>query len=267
MKRQPAVAGQFYHGSASKLRTEVERYVLRDTKKEKVIGIISPHAGLMYSGHVAGAVYSSIEFPDTFMLIGPNHTGLGSSVSVMSSGTWDIPMRSFLIDDNLGKKLLAKVPLIKDDPIAHRFEHSLEVQLPFLAYFSDTVKILPISVMKASFKECEELGKGIAAVVKDSLTDVVIAASTDMSHYVSDEIARKLDGLAINKVLNLDPEGLYNIVRKESISMCGFVPATIMLYAAKELGAKEAKLIKYATSGEISGDYERVVGYAGVIVK
>lgn len=267
MKRSPAVAGQFYQGSTSRLRMEVENYVLRDVKKERVIGIISPHAGLMYSGHVAGAVYSSIEFPETFILIGPNHTGIGSSVSIMASGIWDMPMRSFFIDDNLGKNLLLKVPFIQDDPIAHRFEHSLEVQLPFMAYFSDTVKIVPISVMKASLKECEDIGKGIAAVIKKSSSKVVIVASSDMSHYVTDETARKLDGLALNKALNLDPEGLYNTVKKEKISMCGFIPATIMLYAAKELGANEARLIKYATSGEISGDYEHVVGYAGVIVK
>lgn len=267
MKRSPAVAGQFYQGSASRLRMEVEKYALKDVKKERVIGVISPHAGFMYSGHVAGAVYSSIEFPDTFILIGPNHTGIGSSVSIMASGTWDIPMRSFSIDDNLGKSLLSKVPFIHDDPIAHRFEHSLEVQLPFMAYFSDTVKIVPISVMMASLKECEDIGKGIAGVIKESLSKVVIVASSDMSHYVTDEAARKLDGLALNKALNLDPEGLYNIVKKEKISMCGFIPVTIMLYAAKELGANEARLIKYATSGEISGDYEHVVGYAGVIVK
>lgn len=267
MKRQPAVAGRFYQGSASRLKLEVEGYVLSGLKKEKVIGMISPHAGLMYSGHVAGAVYSSIEFPETFILIGPNHTGLGSSVSIMASGSWDIPMRSFSIDDNLSKMLLVEMPFIHEDAAAHQFEHSLEVQLPFIAYFSDTAKIVPISIMRASLKECEKIGKGIAAVIKKSRSKVVIVASSDMSHYVTDEAARRLDGLAINKALNLDPEGLYNTVVKEKISMCGFIPATIMLYAANELGANEAKLIKYATSGEVSGDYERVVGYAGVIVK
>lgn len=267
MKRMPAVAGQFYQGSSSRLKSQVEQYILNGIPKEKVIGIISPHAGLIYSGQVAGAVYSSIEFPDTFILIGPNHTGHGASVSIMASGSWEIPMCTFLINEALSKSIIDKIPYAEDDSMAHRFEHSLEVQLPFIAYFSDSVRIVPISVMKASLNECKEIGKGIAEAIKESGIDIVMVASSDMSHYVPDGIARKLDSLAINNVISLDPEGLYNTVRKESISMCGYIPATIMLYAAKELGAKEAKLIKYTTSAEVSGDYEHVVGYAGVIVK
>jgi len=267
MKRMPAVSGQFYHGNALRLKSQVAQYIIKGAPKENAIGIISPHAGLIYSGEVAGAVYSSIEFPETFILIGPNHTGHGANVSVMSSGSWEIPICSFSINEALGKSIINKIPYAEEDSKAHRFEHSLEVQLPFIAYFSETVRILPISVMKASLKECQEIGKGIASAIKDSGINVVIAASSDMSHYVPDGLARKLDSLALSNVLNLNPEGLYNTVRKESISMCGYIPATIMLFAAKELGAKEAKLVKYATSGETSGDYDHVVGYAGVIVK
>ncbi len=267
MKRMPAVAGQFYHGSPTRLKSQVEQYILANIMKEKAIGIISPHAGLIYSGHVAGAVYSSIEFPQTFILIGPNHTGQGAPVSVMSSGSWEMPMREFLIDEVVSKKIIKKIPYAEDDTKAHRFEHSLEVQLPFIAYFSDSVKIVPISVMKASLKECQEIGKGIAEAIIESGIDIVMVASSDMSHYVSDSTARKLDNLALDNVISLNPEGLYNIVRKESISMCGYLPTTIMLYASLQLGAKEAKLVKYATSAEVSGDYDQVVGYAGVIVK
>lgn len=267
MKRMPAVAGQFYYGSSSRLKSQVEQYILDGMPKEKVVGIISPHAGLIYSGQVAGAVYSSIMFPETFILLGPNHTGQGASVSIMASGSWEIPMRTFLIDEALSKSIINKIPYAEDDSKAHRFEHSLEVQLPFIAYFSDSVKIVPIAVMRATLKECQEIGKGIAEAIKESGLDIVVAASSDMSHYVSDSMARKLDSLALNNVMSLDPDGLYNTVKKESISMCGYIPATIMLYAAKELGAKEAKLIKYATSAEVSGDYDHVVGYAGVIVK
>lgn len=267
MKRMPAVAGQFYQGSPSRLKSQVEQYILNGIPKEKVLGIISPHAGLIYSGQVAGAVYSSIEFPQTFILLGPNHTGQGASVSIMASGSWEIPMRSFLIDEVLSKNIINKIAYAEDDSRAHRFEHSLEVQLPFIAYLSDSVKIVPITIMKASLKECQEIGKGIAEAIKESGIDVVIAASSDMSHYVSESAARRLDNLALNNVISLDPEGLYNIVKKEAISMCGYIPSVIMLYAAMELGAKEAKLIKYATSGEVSGDYDHVVGYAGVIVK
>lgn len=267
MKRMPAVAGQFYQGNPLRLRSQVEQYIINGIPKERVIGIMSPHAGLIYSGQVAGAVYSSIEFPQTFVLIGPNHTGQGATVSIMKAGTWDVPMRAFLIDEDLSKRILDNIPFAEDDSMAHRFEHSLEVQLPFMAYFSDSVKIVPITIMKASLKECQDIGKGIAKSIKESGKDVVIVASTDMSHYVSDSTARKLDSLALNHVLNIDPEGLFNIVRSKSISMCGYIPTTVMLYASIELGAKEARLIKYATSAEVSGDYDHVVGYAGVIIK
>lgn len=267
MKRSPAVAGQFYYGSASRLKSQVQQYIIEGAEKEKVIGIISPHAGLMYSGHVAGAVYSSIQFPKTFILIGPNHTGLGANVSMMVSGEWEIPTGTFHIDEELSKKILLKSSYVSEDMQAHIFEHSLEVQLPFIAYFSTSVKIVPITVMSASLQDCRKIGETIADAVKEANYDVVIVASSDMSHYEPDDAARRLDSLAINEALNLNPEGLYNIVHKESISMCGFMPTTIMLYAAKALGAKEAKLVKYATSGDVSGDYESVVGYAGVIVK
>lgn len=267
MHRKAAVAGQFYYGTASKLKSQVGQYIIEDAAREKAIGIISPHAGLMYSGHVAGALYSSIEFPKTFILIGPNHTGLGASASIMLSGLWEIPTGVFSIDEDLSRKILQRVSYISEDMQAHIFEHSLEVQLPFIAYFSETVKIVPITVMQASLEECRKIGEGIADAVKEVDYDVVIAASSDMSHYEPDAVARKLDSLALNEALNLNPEGLYNIVHKEGISMCGFLPATIMLYAAKALGAKEARLVKYATSGDVSGDYEQVVGYAGVIVK
>lgn len=267
MYRMPAVAGQFYSGTASGLKSQVEQYIVKGAIKEKVIGIISPHAGLMYSGHVAGAVYSSIQFPKTFILIGPNHTGLGANISMMASGQWEIPTGVFSIDEGLAGKILQKAPHVSEDMQAHIFEHSVEVQLPFIAYFSESVKIVPITVMSASVNDCKEIGDGISAAIKESDYDIVIVASSDMSHYEPDDVARRLDSHAINEVLNLNPEGLYNIVRKEKISMCGYLPATIMLYAAKSLGAKEARLVKYATSGDVSGDYESVVGYAGVIIK
>lgn len=267
MRRLAAVAGQFYHGNPSRLRAEVEQYINKDIPKEKVIGIVAPHAGLIYSGPVAGVVYSSIEFPETFLLIGPNHTGYGKRVATMAKGVWEMPMRAFSIDEKIGKAILEKVPYAEDDSVAHRFEHSLEVQLPFIAYFSDTAKIVPIAIMGATLHQCQEIGKGIASVIKEAGTEVVMVSSTDMSHYVSDTLARKLDNLALSDILNLDPEGLYNTVKKNNNSMCGHIPTTVMLYASMELGAKEARLVKYATSAEVSGDYEHVVGYAGVVIK
>lgn len=267
MKRTPAVAGQFYSGAASRLKSQVEQYITQGTAKEKVIGIMSPHAGLMYSGLVAGAVYSSIQFPETFILLGPNHTGLGADVSIMSSGEWEIPTGTFFIDEGVSKNIMQKVPYVSEDMQSHTAEHSLEVQLPFISYFSDRVKIVPVIVMTASLQECREIGEGIAHCIRKVNYNVIIVTSSDMSHYVSDSVARRFDGFAIDKIINLNPEGLYNIARKKEISMCGLLPAIIMLYAARALGAKEARLVRYATSGEISGDYESVVGYAGIIIK
>lgn len=267
MKRSPAVAGQFYHGTSSKLQQQVENYIDRGARRENVIAVVSPHAGLIYSGSVAGAVYSSINFPETFILIGPNHTGLGAQISLMASGEWEIPTGVFPIDEKISHKISMYVPIVTKDAKAHMFEHSLEVQLPFIASFSKEAKIVPIIMLSATVEECRIIGEGIARAVKDIGSSVVIVASSDMSHYVPDDVARKKDSKAIDRILSLDPEGLYEIVGKERISMCGYLPVTTMLYAAEALGAQSARLIKYATSAEVSGDYEHVVGYAGIVLR
>jgi len=267
LKRSPAVAGQFYYGNASKLTEQVERYIKKDARKEKAIALVSPHAGLVYSGPVAGAVYSSIDFPETFVLIGPNHTGLGTQISLMESGEWEIPTGVFPVDEKVSYKIAMNVSIVTKDTQAHMFEHSLEVQLPFIAYFSKKIKIVPIVMLSASVEECRLLGEGIAKAVKDVGYSVVIVASSDMSHYVTDDVARQKDKKAIDKILALDPEGLYEIVKKERISMCGYLPTTTALFAAKALGAQSARLVRYATSAEVSGDYDHVVGYAGIIMR
>jgi AmmeMemoRadiSam system protein B len=267
MRRSPAVAGQFYYGTSEKLTAQVEQYVDKNLVKEHAIGILSPHAGLIYSGSVAGEVYSKIEFPKTFVLIGPNHTGIGTNISLMSSGEWEIPTGVFPIDEKLSQRIISNVSIISKDSQAHTFEHSLEVQLPFISYFSKDVNILPIIIMHASREECRIIGEGIAKSIREVNYETVIVASSDMSHYVSDEVARRKDKKAIEMIKALNPEGLYEVVTRERITMCGYLPAVIMLFAAKALGAIEAKLIRYATSGEVSGDYDHVVGYAGMIVK
>ena len=267
MRRPPAVAGQFYQGTASKLTQQVKQYINSNAVKEHAIGILSPHAGLIYSGSVAGEVYSAIEFPKTFVLIGPNHTGIGAKVSMMASGEWEIPTGVFSIDEKLSRRIAANTPIISEDAQAHTFEHSLEVQLPFIAYFSTEPKIVPITVMSVSLEECRLLGEGIAKSIKEVNYSVVIVASSDMSHYVPEDVARQKDKKAIEMIKSINPEGLYTVVSRERISMCGYLPATVMLFAAKALGAIEARLVKYSTSGEVSGDYDQVVGYAGMIVK
>ncbi len=267
MIRRPAVAGQFYHGEKERLIEQVGRFIDPGSVKETVAGIVVPHAGFIYSGPVAGAVYSSIKFPHTFVLLGPNHTGLGPGISLMDDCEWEIPVCTFEIDRKLAGKIIVNSPQVTRDRQAHMFEHSLEVQLPFFSYFSNTVKIVPLCMLSASLYDCLELAQGIANAIRSVDYPVVIAASSDMSHYLPDKTARKKDGMAIEKMLEVDAEGLYETVMKEKISMCGILPVTVMLAAARILGANSARLIKYATSGEISGDYDSVVGYAGIVVR
>lgn len=267
MKRKAAVAGQFYHGTTSRLLQQVEEYTDTGAQKEEAVGIVVPHAGLIYSGGVAGAVYSAIRPPKTFVMLGPNHTGLGSRVALMDEGEWEVPTGTVGIDRRVAGRIALDDPAVSRDPQAHFFEHSLEVQLPFIVHLSPETRIVPIALLSLTMSECLELGESIAGAVKSVDYPVVILASSDMSHYQPDKVARVKDRLAIDKILDMDPEGLYETVLRERISMCGYLPVTVMLHAAKLLGAGSARLVKYATSGEVSGDYDSVVGYAGIIIR
>jgi AmmeMemoRadiSam system protein B len=266
MLRQPAVAGHFYQGSSTALKEQVEGFLVPAARKIKAKGILSPHAGLVYSGSVAGAVYSSIELPDTFVLIGPNHTGLGAPVSIMTTGPWMTPLGMVTVDEELARTVLSKSRRIQEDTLAHLREHSLEVQLPFLQCLKKEFAIVPIQMMDTRLETCGDLGNALAAAITELKREVLIIASSDMSHYVPAKIADKKDHMAIKRILDLDAQGLYYTVRDEDISMCGYGPAVAMLTACKALGATKAELIKYANSGEVSGDYDQVVGYAGIVV-
>ena len=266
MTRKPAVAGTFYRAGAGSLNEQVASFIPADIKRRKVKALMSPHAGLMYSGAVAGSVYASIEPPATFVLLGPNHTGLGNPVAMMPEGQWEIPTANVQIDSALAHAIAARTGIVTQDSEAHAHEHSLEVQLPFIASVAPQAKIVPITIMQAAPDELIALGEAIADAVMAVEYPVVIAASSDMSHFISHERAMELDRLAIDRVLELDPAGLLSVVRNEGISMCGVLPAVAMLAAAKKLGAKQATLTGYATSGEVSGDMDSVVGYAGVII-
>jgi AmmeMemoRadiSam system protein B len=284
MIRHPAVAGQFYKGSPESLRKQVRDFIVPDAVKTKALGIVSPHAGLIYSGSVAGAVYSRIELPDTFVLIGPNHTGLGSPVSIMAKGQWETPLGLVEIDEKLADSILSTSRLIQEDSLAHLREHSLEVQLPFIQHFKKDFKIVPIQMLDTRLETCKEVGRAMAEAIKSRGQDsgasgqgeaqktfqttrnVLIIASSDMSHYEQAASAKEKDSKAIKQLLNLDPEGLYSVVREYGITMCGFGPAVAMLVACKLLGATRAELIKYANSGDVSGDFDQVVGYAGIVV-
>lgn len=267
MLRKPAVAGYFYQGPPEKLKDQVRRFVETDSQRTKALGLVVPHAGLVYSGAVAGAVYSSVILPDTFILIGPNHTGMGAAVSVFPDGKWEMPNGEVKIDDQLAKAIVDKSRYASEDYNAHLGEHSLEVQIPFIQYFTTDFKIVPITLMSTALEVCKELGHAISMAIQEAKKDVLIIASSDMTHYESASSAKQKDNKAIEKILSLDPAGLYDTVKEHGITMCGFAPAVTMLYAAIELGASTATLVKYMNSGEVSGDYEQVVGYAGIIIQ
>ncbi len=267
MKRRPVVAGQFYRGTRLRLEAEVAGYTRSDAERVRAVGVVSPHAGLMYSGAVAGEVFSRIEIPETFVLIGPNHTGLGAPLALMSFGSWEIPTGTLKIDPRLSEKLLEYVDPLQEDEQAHLLEHSLEVQTPFIVHFSGETRIVPIVMADTSLETCRSLGEGLAKAISQVDYPVTIVASSDMSHQVPDAEARRLDRLAINEVLDINPEGLHRVVRENGITMCGYAPVTAMLYGVKALGATDAELLDYRTSGEVSGDMSRVVGYAGIVIK
>lgn len=267
MKRKPAVSGYFYPRRGKDLLEMVENMVEPKLKKEKALCVVSPHAGFIYSGPVAGAVFSSVQLPDTFVMLGPSHGGIHSRAALMKDGVWETPLGDVPVESFLAELIMNNSPLIVDDENAHLEEHSLEVQLPFIQYFKKNFSIVPISLSHyISYEELEELAKAVSLGIRKFSREVLIVASTDMSHYVSQQVAKEKDFLAIEKVLQLDPKGLYDTVRGEDISMCGFQPTTAALIASKELGAKKAELIKYQTSGDASGDYSQVVGYAGIRV-
>lgn len=264
MKRHPAVAGYFYPGRAQELREMIEGFLPASRQSEKALAVVSPHAGYIYSGKVAAAVYASVKIPEAVVILGPSHRGIRPLFAVQANGIWQTPLGEVKVDSQLARELQAACALVEDDPRAHLLEHSLEVQVPFLQYFQPKIAIVPVCVShEADLASLEELGKALAAVVSQAKKEVLLVASTDMSHYVSQEEAERKDFLAIKKVQELDFRGLYEVVLEENISMCGFQPTTAVLVASRELGATKAELILYQTSGDVTGDRLEVVGYAG----
>lgn len=272
MVRQPAVAGQFYSATPDGLEAEVARYTPSDAVPHAVTGVVCPHAGLMYSGHVAGAVYGRVLLPGTVILIGPNHTGFGPPVSVYPDGAWLVPGGGVAVDRALAEAILSRCPLAQADVEAHETEHCLEIQLPFLRRVRPGVRIVPIVLGTTEEAVCRELGECLAAAIvthaarEGPAAQPLLIASTDMNHYEPDAVTRRKDQVAIEAIQRLDPEGLLAAVRMHRITMCGCAPTATILYAARALGASHASLVRYATSGEISGDYTRVVGYAGLTI-
>lgn len=264
--REPAVAGRFYPGEPDRLRREVASLMGPVVEPWAALALMGPHAGYVYSGAILGQTYARVVVPRRVVLMCPNHTGRGVPRSLWSGGSWRLPVGTVPIDEALGDALQRQCG-VEPDRAAHLREHALEVHLPFALARQPALRIAALCLGGLELDECREIGEGLARVVQDSDEPVLLVASTDMSHYISATEAAALDGLALQRVQALDPEGLYRTVRSHRISMCGVLPTTVALFAAQALGASEAELVRYGHSGETSGDHDRVVGYAGVLVR
>jgi AmmeMemoRadiSam system protein B len=265
MIRPPAVAGRFYPEQPTQLNAALDKFLVPAVAKKRALACMVPHAGYMYSGAVAGQVYRRLIIPECVILIGPRHYPRGAALAINSRGVWRTPLGDAPIDERLADKLMAAFPL-SDDAVAHSGEHSLEVQLPFLQRLAPAFSFVPIVIGPAKLHELQLLGSAIAAAILEEPRRTLIIASSDMNHYESDEITRVKDAKAIEPILQLDPARLFSTVQSENISMCGYAATVAMLAAARALGGTRAELAAYATSGDINGDHNEVVGYAGIII-
>ncbi|UCE97385.1 MAG: MEMO1 family protein [Dehalococcoidia bacterium] len=267
MIREAVVAGRFYPASPIELREMIASMIDQMATKEDVIGLVSPHAGYIYSGPVTGATISRVRMRDTFIILGPNHTGMGKAFSIMTQGFWRTPLGDVEIDSEFAGNIAALSSYLEKDSDAHRYEHSIEVQLPFLQYLKKNIKFVPIVLAQADGTVYKEIGEAIAGAVKKIKREVIIIASSDMTHYESQTSAKEKDNRAIEAMLALNEDELMEKVERLKISMCGYAPVISLITATKALGADKAELVRYQTSGDTTGDYSSVVGYAGLIFK
>lgn len=267
MIRRAAVAGSFYPGTQEEIDRELaELWPPPGPSSEKALAIVCPHAGWIYSGRVAAKTIARVEVPERVVIMGPNHRGLGDPMAIMSEGSWLLPETRIDLDANFSRSLMNRCNLLTEDHQAHALEHSLEVQVPFLIRKNPKVGLVPICLGRVGLEDCRALGEALAETIDDFQGRVLILASTDMSHYESVESARLKDQQALDRILDLDPEGLYNTVLGQGITMCGVLPTTVALFAALKLGGHQAELVQYATSGEVNRNFNEVVGYAGLII-
>ncbi|GAB6888871.1 AmmeMemoRadiSam system protein B [Desulfothermus okinawensis JCM 13304] len=266
MERRPVYAGQFYPADKKELLAMLDSFFIEVEEHEKkdIILTMLPHAGYVFSGKTAGKTLSYAKIKKNVIILGPNHTGIGTNFSVWHEGRWDLPLGYLDVNNELSNRLLENIQELVPDFSGHLREHSLEVIIPFLWKIDSEIKIVPISIMEPRLEKLIQVGESIANIIRDE--DVTLVVSSDMSHFISHDRAKILDKIAIDQILRIDPQGLYTAVRQNNISMCGIFPMTVGLAAAKALGAKRGELIDYTTSGEITGDFHRVVGYAGVLV-
>jgi len=275
--RHPCQAGTFYAGTAEALKRQIEKCFLHELGPGKIpsvaeagprriVGLICPHAGYMYSGPVAAHVYYSLALdgkPETVIIFGPNHTGYGSALAIMNEGVWRTPLGDVEVDGETANRIVEESHIVDVDDIAHRYEHSIEVQLPFLQYlFGSKFKIVPICFLMQDLHSSVEVGQATAKVLAGK--NAVVIASSDMTHYEPHKVAERKDRLALQAVEEMDEAKFYSTIEEHRISACGYGPITALIAAAKALGAKEAKLLCYKTSVDVSGGYSAVVGYAAV---
>ena len=266
--RTPAVADRFYPGDPGILTRNIQELTpvsTTPTTPQKAYAVVSPHAGYMYSGAVAAETIASVHIPETVIILGPNHHGQGAPIA-LSTIPWQMPMGQVPIDTAIAEALLDTSSVITVDETAHRFEHSLEVQVPFLQARQKNLSIVPLVISHISYPLCQEVGTALAKVIKGAGKEILIVASSDMTHYESRAAADKKDHYVLKKLADMNPATLYRAVLDYNISMCGIMPVTIALIAAMALGATKIKLVRYTDSGAISGDTSQVVGYAGVII-
>jgi AmmeMemoRadiSam system protein B len=264
--RQPAVAGLFYASRPEQLESDVRRFLTAAAPASPAVGAVVPHAGYVYSGPVAGAVYARVTVPRSAIILCPNHTGRGAPAALDPSDAWRTPLGDVPVARRLAERLLALAPSLELDSEAHRREHSLEVQLPFLQVRRADVEIVPVCLGSASLPLCREVGEAIAAIVLEEDEPPVLLASSDMNHYESRDVGRAKDDLALARIEAVDPEGLFQTVLARSISMCGFLPTTALLFAARAIGASRVQVVARRDSGDETGDHSSVVGYAGVVI-
>lgn len=262
--RRPVVAGSFYPGRAGALAKAVADCI-GERRPAPAVGGIVPHAGYIYSGPTAGAFFAAVEVPDRVVLLGPKHTYRGSDYAVWPAGSWETPLGETVADEELAQAVLSRCPSLEADEGAHIEEHSLEVILPFVQLVNPKAKVVPIALGPLPPPLISEFGSGIADAITDAPDGALIVVSSDMSHYVSSGEAERLDRLALVEIERLDADGLVETVQKNHITMCGVWPTAVGITAARALGAKNGKVVKYTNSGETSGDYNQVVGYAAVV--
>jgi AmmeMemoRadiSam system protein B len=266
MLRSPAVAGTFYPASPQELAALIHSYTSQTASSSRTAyrACLVPHAGYVYSGRVAGAVYERIAFPRRIIVLGVRHFPYGEEAAILSDGAWRTPLGDAPIDSELAVEILRSCPALVEDAIAHESEHSLEVQIPFLQVLAPGFAFVPIALGTLDFAALQSVGAGLAQVLA-AHPDVMVVATTDLNHYENEATTLRKDQLAIDKILARDSEGLFRICREHNISMCGLGPVVALLTALSHLGVARAELVMHSTSADYSGDKRRVVGYAGFL--